>query len=287
MKKKFFLLAFVIIAIHSVAQDAESYYKDGLQKGQEGKWEEAVALFGKTIELEPVNYFAWYNRGIARSRMNRCEEALADFEQTIKLAPDYKKAYLNRGIMRRRLTNYDGAIADYTALIEADPSYTDALYNRGIVYEMLGKKDSACIDYHKALEAGAQNMESKIAMCKDKSPLKNYPILRLTQTATSEKYGFTKEEPVKTGLGPFGGPSNQKAYIELLRDTKGNPVQYQRIGSCCQYKSDNAPLGYALLDQYKISYTDAAGNPATAVIYISMYDHEEPMILSGFKTIGK
>jgi tetratricopeptide (TPR) repeat protein len=287
MKELFiFFLAFTLTA-RSVGQDATTYYKQGLEKAGAGKMEEAVELFSKTIELEPGDPFAWYNRGIARSRLNRFEEALADFEQVIKLKPDYKKGYLNRGIAKRHLTDYEGAIADYSYLIDTDPAYSDAFYNRGIVYEMLGNRDSACHDYKKAKDAGAVNMENKISMCNDKSPQKTNSILRLTNPAISDKYGFTEKDPVKVGAGPFGGPANQRAYLELLRDPKGNPVKYERIGSCCQYKSENGLMGYAMLDKYKIGYIDENGNPATVVIYISFYDYEEPMILMGFKTISR
>lgn len=287
MKGLFIFFLFIILTVHSAAQDATTYYKQGLEKAGAGKMEEAVELFSKTIELEPGNYFAWYNRGITRSRLNRYEEALSDFEQAIKLKPDYKKGYLNRGIAKRHLTDYEGAIADYTYLIDTDPAYADAFFNRGIVYEMLGNKDSACHDYKKAKDAGAVNMENKILMCNDKSLKKTNSILRLNKPAHSEKYGFTEKEPVKVGAGPFGGPANQRAYLELLRDPKGNPVKYERIGSCCEYKSENGLMGFALLDQYKIGYTDENGNPATAVVYISFYDFEEPMILMGFKTVSK
>ncbi|MEI2740657.1 MAG: tetratricopeptide repeat protein [Chitinophagaceae bacterium] len=287
MQKIIILLLTCILSTHSYSQDAASYYKQGLEKAQAGKMEEAIELFSKTIELQPDDYYAWFNRGIARSRLNLYEAALTDFEQVIALSPEYKKAWLNRGIAKRHLTDYEGAIADYTYLVKMDPSYSDAFYNRGVVYEMLGKKDSACLDYNKAKDAGAANMDNKIAMCNNKSPLNTNTILRLTKTAPSDKYGFTQEDPVKAGTGPFGGPANQRAYLELLRDTKGNPVKYERLGSCCQYKSENGLMGYAMLDKYKITYTDADGNPATAVIYISFYDYEEPMILTGFKTISR
>lgn len=287
MQKLIFLFASLVICFSISAQDAATYYKQALEKAQAGKIEEAIELFSKTIELEPNDHLAWFNRGIARGIINRYEEALTDFEHVMKIKPEFKRALLNRGIALRHLTDYDGAIADYNSLIDEDPRNVDALYNRGIVYEMLGKKDSACLDYTKAKDAGAKNMDSKISMCANGSPLKINSILRLIKTAPDEKYGFTQEFPVKAGTGPFGGPANQRAYLELLRDPKGNPVKFERLGSCCQYSSPNGLMGYAMLDKYKISYTDAAGAAMTAVVYISFYDYEEPMILAGFKTISR
>lgn len=112
-----------------------------------------------------------------------------------------------------------------------------------------------------------------------------YEITELTKKATSEKYGLTGEMPVKVGTGRHGGPSNQIAYLELLRDVHGNPIAYRRVGSCCRYKSANALFGdYALVDSYEVMYEDEKGEKRKAIIYISFYDYEELLIPIGFKS---
>jgi hypothetical protein len=112
-----------------------------------------------------------------------------------------------------------------------------------------------------------------------------YEITRLSKMADSEKYGLTGEFPVKVGTGPRGGPANQRAYLELLRDGQGNPVEYKRVGGgCCPYKSENAMFGdYALVDSYEVVYKNKDGKKKKAIIYISFYDYEEPMIPVGFQ----
>lgn len=121
-----------------------------------------------------------------------------------------------------------------------------------------------------------------------KSSPKVHAILKLTKTAENEKYGFTEENPVKTGLGPDGGPANQHAYLGLLRDEQGKSIKYKRLGSCCPYKSENAMIGgIALLDRYEIIYHNSKGEEKKKYIYISFDDYEEPQILYGFKTAGQ
>jgi tetratricopeptide (TPR) repeat protein len=288
MRAFIILAACCFLSCKIFAQDAASYYQQGLEKAQAGQIEEAIKLFSKSIELRPEDAFAWVNRGVARSIINRCEEALADFERAIQLDPGYKKAHLNKAIMKRRLTDYEGAIADYTFIVsKLDPAYSDAWFNRGLVYEMLGNKDSACHDFNKAVLTGAKNMDNKLNMCKEDGPITSNAILRLSKNAPSDQYGFSEKDPVRVGTGPSGGPANQRAFLELLRDTRGNPVQYKRLGSCCQYESKKAPMGFGMLDRYQINYTGADGNAATAIVFISFYEYEEPMILSGFKTITR
>ncbi|MCC2548648.1 tetratricopeptide repeat protein [Hymenobacter sp. BT175] len=289
MKNILLLLVCLCVLTSAAAQtEAQKAYEQGLQQAQAGKLDEAITLFSKSIELQPDDYFAWYNRGIARNMLGRHAEALADFSQTVKLAPTYKKGYLNRGITQRRLTNYEGAFADYAYAIRLDPGYGEAYYNRGLLYELLSKKDSACADFNRANKAGLRSAQTKVAACNDPASAKpTYTIQRLTQSATTKKYGFTAEQPVMVGTGPNGGPANQRAYLDLLRDPQGKPIKYKRLGGCCEYKSANGFLGLAMLDRYEITYLAANGKEATAVVYLSFYDYEEPKALLGFTSTGQ
>lgn len=118
---------------------------------------------------------------------------------------------------------------------------------------------------------------------------KTYEITELSKTASSEKYGFTGEFPIKVGKGKNGGPSNQRAYLSLLRDGQGKPVKFTRVGGgCCPYKSANALFGdYALVDTYEVKYKDEKGKSKKTILYISFYDYEEPMIPVGFSVDSK
>jgi tetratricopeptide (TPR) repeat protein len=284
MVKKIALISMCLLfLLVTHAQDASKLYDQGVEKAQAGKLKEAIVLFSKSIELRPEDYYCWYNRGIAKSMLNLYEEALPDFEQTIKLAPEYKKGYLNRGNTRKHLTDYEGAIADYTYSLKLDSNYADAYYNRGIVYEMLSKKELACNDFQKA------KAEKKIEKCNDnsKSAMEMHVILRLTKTAADGKYGYTSEKPILVGTGPNGGPANQQAYLDLLRDQQEKPIAYERLASCCDYKSENGLFGIGKLDKYKITYLNENGKEKSTVLFISFYDYEEPQIIMGFKTIAK
>ena len=275
----------LLSAVYS--QTAREFYLDGLDKTKAGMLKEAIILFGKSIELQPEDYYAWYNRGISRSKLGFYEEAIVDFNQVIKLAPEYKMAYLNRGTAKKRVTDYEGALSDYSYALKLDPGYSDAYYNRGLVYEMLRKVDLACPDFIKARELGLEMAQRKVDRCNDTSTSATYPILRLTKKAENNKYGFTSDDPIKVGTGPDGGPANQRAYLNLLRDKQGRPVNYNRKGSCCDYKSENGFFGLAKLDIYEINYLDENGAEQKNTVYISFYDYEEPLILFGFNTVGE
>ena len=106
-----------------------------------------------------------------------------------------------------------------------------------------------------------------------------------SSTADSAKlYGYTQAMPVKVG----GGPRNQRAYLEKLRDAQGNKVTYERLGSCCPYKTDSpaAILGGGMLDIYEITCRDSNNDKKKVKVYITFYDFEEPKPIEGF-TFGE
>jgi tetratricopeptide (TPR) repeat protein len=288
MKK--IILTVICLAVLSAAngQEAKEFYAKGLENAQAGKLDEAIKLFSKSIELQPEDYYSWFNRGIAKNMQGYNEEALLDFDQTVKLAPEFKKGYLNRGTAKKRMTDYEGALSDYSYAIKIDSNYADAYFNRGLVYEMLGKKDSACIDFNKAKELGNKNAQKKVDKCNDttNTTTPTNSILRLTKTADNDQYGYTQENPIKVGSGPDGGPANQRAYLNLLRDAQGKSIKYERLGSCCPYKSENGLMGSAMLDKYEITFINEKDKETTIIVYMSFYDYEEPMVIYGFKTVG-
>ena len=288
--KKLIISSFcLILCLTTFGQDAKAYYEQGMEKAQAGNLEEAVKLLDKSIELKSNEYVAWYNRAIIKSMLTLYEEAMLDFDQTIKLAPTYKKGYLNRGTNKKRLTDYDGALSDYNYALQLDSNYSDACYNRGLIYELMSKKDMACADFNKANELGLKTAQKKVEKCSDTTTLTIYPILGLTKKADNDKYGFTSENPIKVGAGPDGGPANQRAYLNLLRDAQGKSIKFKRLGSCCMYPSKNGFAGgeSAMLDTYEMTYLNDKGKEQKAVVYISFYDYEEPQILWGFKTVGQ
>jgi tetratricopeptide (TPR) repeat protein len=290
MVKKIIIAAFSFTCfLFAKGQDSsgEFYYNKGLEKAQSGDLEKALELFDKSIAIKGDEYVAWYNRGIVKNMLHRYEDALVDLDQTIKLNPGYKKAYLNRGTARKHLTDFGGAILDFSRATQLDSTYGEAYYNRGLVYELFDKMDMACKDFHKAKDLGYDAAKNRNNVCLDPSKRGElHPVRWLTNTSTSRLYGFSSEHPIKIGDGPDGGPANERAYLDLLRDAKGKPVQYERMSTCCGYKSDNAPKGMALLDKYQMVFTTEDGETKTVFVYFSFYDYDEPLVLFGFTTVN-
>lgn len=99
---------------------------------------------------------------------------------------------------------------------------------------------------------------------------------------SSEAYGLDPKFPIKVKGLAESGPASQRAYLERLRDAQGKSVKYERLGSCCAYRSANGFGGYAMVDRYKVVYRDERNKRQSVVIHLSFYDFETPRAVKGF-----
>ena len=109
--------------------------------------------------------------------------------------------------------------------------------------------------------------------------LVNDQMFRVTEYATDKTYGYTKENPIMVG-GGSEGPRNQRRFLNALAGPNGEPVSYQRLGSCCPFHSKNGMFGNSgMLDKYEIMYE---GLETPIILYINMYDSDVLKVPFGF-----
>jgi hypothetical protein len=89
-------------------------------------------------------------------------------------------------------------------------------------------------------------------------------------------YGYSEADPIKVG----GGPQGEEEYLRHLRGPQGQPVRFQRDGSCCAFETPNSGFGGGMLDMYLVTYE---GLPSPVTLYLNMYDREEPRAPEGFR----
>lgn len=282
------LIISFIISQQLFSQDETNYYEIAGELASEGQYEKAIENYNKELKREPGNYYALYNRGLCHSYLGETKKSIDDFSEVIFLNPDSYKAYLNRALSKRVLTDYEGALYDVERSLEIEEDYAEGYFHRGVLKEYLKNQEQACKDLNKARELGLENLDEMIETACDADRDSNYAnILYLTQASTDKTYGLKGDNPVKVGMGLRGGPSNQRAYLNLLRDEQGKPIKYERKRSCCGYNSENAIYGVALVDVYEITYLNKKGKAKKTELYISFYDYEEPQIPVGFSTVAQ
>ena len=110
-----------------------------------------------------------------------------------------------------------------------------------------------------------------------------YGQAELKASALGSSYGFSTEFPVGVGGGFSDGSKNTYRFLNALLGPKGQKVHYRRIGTCCEFETENSPFdGRGLLEVYEITYE---GIEEPVRLYFNWYDAGKLLIPVGFKAV--
>ncbi len=122
----------------------------GLAHYEACRWDEAAAALEHSLIDEPESAAtAWYRLGNVRSEQGRDEDALACFERSLALDPSSAKAWNNLGAACQRLGSLEQGRAAYRAALERDPGLFEPYLNLGRLSEVVGDFASAA-EYFRA-----------------------------------------------------------------------------------------------------------------------------------------
>lgn len=88
---------------------------------QEGRFDDALALYTKVVEGGPKKTTAWNDRGLLLMAMRRLDEAAADFKQQIAINAFDPFAHNNLGRVYWQQRKYDEAAAEFRQQIAINP----------------------------------------------------------------------------------------------------------------------------------------------------------------------
>jgi tetratricopeptide (TPR) repeat protein len=97
----------------------------------------------------------WFNQGNALAQSGRWEEAVAAFGRALQLVPDFPEAHTNLGNVLFSLHRLPEAVDHYRAAIRLKPDYADAHYNLGLALRALGRAQEASAELATAQRLGA------------------------------------------------------------------------------------------------------------------------------------
>ncbi len=119
-----------------------------------GQAEAALAFFGTSLALNPLQPTAHTDLGNALSKLGRPKSAVESFDRALALEPDYLPALNNRSGQRLEIKDAAGALDDADRVIARNPKLTPPYRHRSRALLMLGRLDEAltAIDAAMALE---------------------------------------------------------------------------------------------------------------------------------------
>lgn len=116
------------------------------------KYPEALAAYDKAIQIQPDYLEAWSGRGFSLANLQRYSEAIASFDRAIQLKNNYPEVWNAKGDAFRNLNQYDNAIKSYNKAIEFQPDFYEAWYKKGLALHNLKQYDEAVIAFDKVVE---------------------------------------------------------------------------------------------------------------------------------------
>lgn len=141
-------------AILDSATFSAAYIERGFCNRKLGDYEEAVADYSKSINLDINQANAYLNRGVVYFLLLDLEKAEDDGNAALRINPNLPQGYNLLGNIRYVKEDYEAAVTSYKKAIEKRPLYRDAYYGLSMSYFLLGKDKEACEAQSMALKLG-------------------------------------------------------------------------------------------------------------------------------------
>jgi len=117
-----------------LALDAQGWFEKGNRLSQQGKFEDAVTAYTKSVEQNPLSPVAHYNLGIAYENLSEYEKAVSAFKKTLELNPFNMSARLSLGNVYNRLNRWEDAISQLNIVVHRQRNNAEAHGNLGWAY---------------------------------------------------------------------------------------------------------------------------------------------------------
>jgi len=141
-------------------KSAITYDLKGFILKKQGKFEDALDAFSKSVSVEPDFAIGWYNLGRTERSLNHFKKAKTYLDKSIELQSGLTKAYFERALLFKQIGEKEKAIDDYNTIIKMKgDTYMEAFSNRGLTKKMLGDYGGALADLNQAIEEFPRNAE--------------------------------------------------------------------------------------------------------------------------------
>ena len=122
-------------------------------------WESDLALWERTVQATPDNYFARTNLGFALADRGDLAAATAQYLEALRLYPDSAETHNALGTALFKQGQRDAAMEQYAMALRLRPGFADAHSNRGIALASQGNTEEAFSEFRKALEISPEHPE--------------------------------------------------------------------------------------------------------------------------------
>lgn len=118
------------------------------------KYNSAIDIFNKALQLEPDNALILYSLAQCYASQGELESAIRLLDQAIISNDDIINFYFNRGLYYYKLSNNKEAIKDYKRALSIDSTNCYVYYNLSLAYYFSNNYNAACQTLEKAEHLG-------------------------------------------------------------------------------------------------------------------------------------
>jgi Flp pilus assembly protein TadD len=130
-----------------------------------GKWDEAIAVFYKVLEIDPVSAQAYESLGQCYLNKNDLSKAVANLDSALRLNSNSVAAYVARATANIKLRYFERAHDDLAAALKLHPESIAALNWRSIAYINEGRPREARSDCNALLKMNPNVLDAYMVRC--------------------------------------------------------------------------------------------------------------------------
>jgi PGF-CTERM protein len=135
------IMFLLLVTLVVTAKTADEWNNEGAGLLIEGKYEEALKAFDRTLEIDQQNTMAWNNKGFTLYLLERHEEAIGCCDKALEIDPQDVGAWNNKGLALYGLGRYEEAIECFNKALDTDPQCTAAQNNKEAALNELGRTE--------------------------------------------------------------------------------------------------------------------------------------------------
>jgi len=146
------IFSFLFLPATALAQQSAMHlFVDGVDAYESGSYQEAINSLNKAIELEPENLEFHYYLGLTYSAMERYGEALGVFEKIVEEEPvTFQKAYFEIAAVYAKQKQHQKTIDTLTRFEVIEPKEARIYLEKGYAFHKLKQYDRAIESFNKA-----------------------------------------------------------------------------------------------------------------------------------------
>jgi Flp pilus assembly protein TadD len=150
-------------------ESVEALIKSGESAYTAGDFEGALASFKKAVKKFPDDARGYYYCGVIYAEQGKKDDAEAMYRASLGLEPVLPEAVNNLAVLVQEKKAFKEAEQMFLKALEAAPDYFEAQYNLGYLYEEWNKPSKAVEAYLKAAKLNAKDTDALIAVAEIQS----------------------------------------------------------------------------------------------------------------------